>query len=190
MSGKKYNEILTTAKDLFWKYGLRRVSIEEICQKANVSKMTYYKYFPNKIELAKTIFNLVVEDGIKKFRGILKEDCSPAEKMQKMLLLKMESANNISADFIQDFYTGREPELKKFVEEKTHEAWLLLLDDYKKAQDAGVFRKDLNPELLMKIQAKLIDLLDDESFTSMFNSQQEMIIELTKLLVYGVISQE
>lgn len=190
MTGKKYNGILATAKDLFWKYGVRRVTIEEICQKANVSKMTFYKHFPNKIELAKTIFNMVVEDGVQKFREIMKEDCSHAERMHKMILLKMEGTNNISSDFMQDFYTGREPELKNFVEKKTREAWFLLLDDYKKAQDAGVFRKDLNPEILMKIQTKLIELLYDESFTSMFNSQQEMIMELTKLLVYGVIPKE
>lgn len=120
----------------------------------------------------------------------MREDCSHAEKIQKMMLMKMESTNDISADFMQDFYTGREPELKNFVEKRTREAWNVLLDDYKKAQDLGIFRKDLNPELLMKVQYKLIDLLDDESFTSMFNTQQEMIMELAKLLVYGIIPQE
>ena len=47
----KYLDIFKTAKDLFWKYGIKRVSIEEICKEAKVSKMTFYKFFPNKIEL-------------------------------------------------------------------------------------------------------------------------------------------
>lgn len=190
MKSKKYNDILSTAKDLFWKHGFKRVSIEEICQTASVSKMTYYKYFPNKIELAKTIFNMVIEDGIKRFRVIMKEDCSPAKKIRKMMLLKIESTNDISSEFMQDFYVGREPELKTFVEERTRDAWAILLDDYKKAQDDGIFRKDFKPELLMKIQYKLIDLLEDKSVTGMFKSQQEMIMALANLIVYGIVPHE
>ena len=44
----KYNQILTKGKELFWKYGIKRVAIEEICKQAHVSKMTFYKYFKNK----------------------------------------------------------------------------------------------------------------------------------------------
>jgi hypothetical protein len=104
--------------------------------------------------------------------------------------MKIESTNDISSEFMQDFYVGREPELKAFVEMKTREAWDVLLDDYKEAQEAGVFRKDFDPELLMKIQYRLVDLLKDESFTSMFDSQQEMIMELANLLVYGIVPHD
>jgi AcrR family transcriptional regulator len=190
ITSKKYNAIITVAKDLFWKHGFKRVSIEEICQKANVSKMTYYKFFPNKIELAKTIFNRVVEEGEKRFREIMNDDTTPAEKIRNMMLMKLESTNDISPEFMQDFYTGREPELKTFVEKRTHEAWDILKNDLNEAKKAGIFRKDLRPDLLIRIQYKLMDLLDDESFTAMFDSQQEMIMELANLLVYGVIPHE
>ena len=46
-------DILNTARQLFWKHGIRRVSVEEVCREAGVSKMTFYRSFPNKIELAK-----------------------------------------------------------------------------------------------------------------------------------------
>ncbi|MDH5400751.1 MAG: TetR/AcrR family transcriptional regulator, partial [Cyclobacteriaceae bacterium] len=52
---RKYQAIFETAKELFWKYGIRRVTIEEICKEAGVSKMTFYKFFPNKVALANTI---------------------------------------------------------------------------------------------------------------------------------------
>ncbi|MFA5418934.1 MAG: TetR/AcrR family transcriptional regulator [Bacteroidales bacterium] len=155
MVNSKYDSICVTAKELFWKHGFKRVSVDEICKKSNVSKMTFYKYFPNKLELAKTIFSNVVEDGINRFREIMKEECTPAEKIKKLLLMKVESTNDISPEFMQDFYVGREPELKGFVEEKTHQAWDILIHDYKKAQQEGIFRKDFDPRLLIKVQYKL-----------------------------------
>ena len=54
---KKEQDILIAGKKLFFKYGLKKVTIEEICAEANVSKMTFYKYFPNKTALVKKVFD-------------------------------------------------------------------------------------------------------------------------------------
>ncbi len=189
-SNKKYNDILTTAKDLFWKHGFRRVSTEEICKKSGVSKMTFYKLFPNKIELAKTVFDGVVTEGEQKFKQILKEELPTSEKIKKIILLKVEGTNNISPEFMQDFYLGTEPELKTYVEERTRKAWDILIDHIKEAQETGIFRKNFKPELLIKVQFKLSELLEDKSVVNMYNSQQELILEFTNLLVYGISQRE
>jgi len=47
----KRQKILHTGKELFWKFGFKRVTIEELCKEAGISKMTYYKYFTNKMDL-------------------------------------------------------------------------------------------------------------------------------------------
>ena len=185
-TGKKYRDILTTAKDLFWKHGFKRVSVEEICQKANVSKMTYYKYFPNKTALAKTVFNRVVEDGEKQFRKIMKEDTAAAEKLEKIILLKMEGTNSISPEFLQDFYTGSEPELKAFVEERTKKSWDLLINDFRRAQEEGIFRRDFKPEFMVKLQNMFLSLLQDQSLIAMFETRQELIMEFVNLMIYGI----
>lgn len=190
MVTKKYNDIINSAKDLFWKHGFRRVSIEEICRSANVSKMTYYKHFPNKMELAKNIFNRVVEDGEKQLRTIMNSDATPLEKIKSLMLMKLEGTNDISPEFMQDFYAGGEPELKTFVENRTREAWNILRNDYKKAQEDGIFRKDLNMDLLMKIQYKLWDLIVDESVLNMYDTQQDMLMDLANLLVYGIVPHD
>ncbi|MBE9509365.1 MAG: TetR family transcriptional regulator, partial [Bacteroidetes bacterium] len=36
IDNQKFQQIITTAKELFWKFGIKRVTIEEICQEANV----------------------------------------------------------------------------------------------------------------------------------------------------------
>lgn len=187
---KKYSDIISTARDLFWKHGFKRVSVEEICKKAGVSKMTFYKYFPNKIELAKTIFNDVVEKGEKQFREIMGSGAAPSEKIKKVMLMKLEGTNDISPEFMHDFYEGGEPELRAFVEKRTREAWDVLKNDYKKAQEEGVFRRDFNMELLIRVQFKLSEMFEDASITGMFKNRQEMIMEFANLLVYGIVPHE
>ncbi len=48
----KFVQIVEIASELFRKYGVKRVTVEEICTTAQISKMTFYKYFANKKELA------------------------------------------------------------------------------------------------------------------------------------------
>ncbi|MDD4755837.1 MAG: TetR/AcrR family transcriptional regulator [Prolixibacteraceae bacterium] len=190
VNNQKYISIWETARELFWRHGFRRVTIKEICEKAGVSKMTFYKYFPDKIELAKTVFINIVNEGIDKFSILMKEDIPASEKIKKIVLLKAESTNNISKEFMEDFYLGSEPELQTFVEEKTTEVWGSLLEDWKKAQAAGVFRKDLKPELLLHISLKLVDLLKDEKLNKLYDTPQEFIVEFAKLVAYGISEPE
>lgn len=186
---KKYNSIVAAGRDLFWKHGFKRVTVDEVCRKADVSKMTFYKYFPDKTELAMKVFDMIVAEGEVMFRKIMAEDSPAPEKIKKMIMMKLESTDKISSEFLQDFYSGSS-ELSRYVEERTRKAWNLLIDDIKKAQDEGIFRQDFRPELIMKIQSKISELLEDESVVSLYKSRQELIYEFAKFMFYGIAPHE
>ena len=183
---KKYHAILATGKDLFWKHGFRRVTIEEICRKAGVSKMTYYKFFPDKIELAKTVFRNVANEGEKKFKELIHSDISPSDKIRGMIVMKMESTNHISGEFLEDFYSGTDPELQTFVSDITVKAWNNMLEDFVLAQAKGIFRSDFKPEFLMQVSFKMVDLLKDEKLLALYETPQDLIIEFSKFVAWGI----
>lgn len=183
---RKYLKILATARDLFWKHGFRRVSVEEICKEAQVSKMTYYRFFPNKIELAKAVFDQVVDDGIEKFRKVLLEGTTSAEKIRKIILLKTDSTSNISKEFLNDFYNDRELGLKEYIEEKTRHSWSEILKDFRHAQERGWFRSDMKPEFLFYFSQKVGEMLSDQKLLSLYDSPHELIVEMTNFFSYGI----
>ena len=65
----KEEQIIEAARDLFSTYGYKRVSMDEIAKKANVTKKTVYSYFKSKEELLKYCIN----DEIKKMKKIVEE---------------------------------------------------------------------------------------------------------------------
>ena len=187
--GDKYNDIRKSARELFWKHGFKRVTVGEICSRSNVSKMTFYKFFSDKTELAKTIFDDLVSEGEEKFRAIMDSDASPDEKIREVIRMKYNSTMDISSEFVQDFYIGGDVELIAFVKGRTRAAWEFIKTDYIKAQEKGIFRNDFKVELLIQAQTKLIELMDDEILVGLYGSRQELIMEFAKLLVYGITGE-
>jgi len=185
---KKYHQILASARDLFWKHGFKRVSIEELCQKAGVSKMTFYKFFPNKVEVAKAVFDNEVAEGSIKFRTMLREDIPVAEKIRRMVQMKMEGTNDISREFLQDFYGDKQLGLKEYVEKKTKDAWAEIIKDFRYAQEKGWFRSNMKPELFFHISQKMAEVITDENLLKLYNTPQELVLEFTNLMAYGISS--
>jgi AcrR family transcriptional regulator len=105
-----------TAKELFWKHGFKKVSIDEICKKASVSRKTFYTYYPNKQALVafdtrnRSLTKcwsicVLVADTEKSF----------SEKMNMLLLLKFEMNKEFSIEFINDFLHPDSAELLEYL---------------------------------------------------------------------------
>ncbi len=68
--GNKKEQIVRTAEELFTRHESKRVTVEEICRQAHISKMTFYKHFANKVALVRHIRDVYVEEGFRKFDEI------------------------------------------------------------------------------------------------------------------------
>lgn len=186
INNKKYQAIIRSARELFWKHGFRRVSIEEICRVSNTSKMTFYKFFPNKVELAKRILDNIIYTSIEKLNFIRDNDMSAEEKMAAIMMLKLEGSTDISEEFIKDLYQNPESELAVYMAKKTQDMFGELRVFYQVGKDNGWVRKDLNIDFLLSFIVKSVDIISSSEFSKYFNSSQEMIMEITSLFVYGM----
>ncbi|MFP4557445.1 MAG: TetR/AcrR family transcriptional regulator [Bacteroidales bacterium] len=183
---KKYSDILLTAKDLFWRYGFKRVTIEEVCQKAGVSKMTFYRYFSNKLDLAKAVFDMVIDKSIIDFKSLMSEDIPASEKMKRMLQMKFEGTNDISKEFLMDFYNNPELEVSTYIKQRTNEVWLEIIEDFKKGQCEGWLRSDFKPEIILIMSQKIMELMNDENVLRLYSSPQELVMEISNFFTYGI----
>lgn len=182
----KYQDILRTAHDLFWKHGIRRVTIQEVCKEANVSKMTFYRFFENKAELAKLVLKQIFDDGVKKYRDLMAEDISFEEKVKRQVLAKFESTKEISQELVKDIYTDRKLGLYEYWEKRRMEMVKEVMGDYAHAQKQGWIRKDINLQFIMYFNSKVAEWIYDPALNSMYENNQEIIMEITNMFFYGI----
>jgi AcrR family transcriptional regulator len=148
--------------------------------------MTFYRYFPNKIELAKTLFLNVIEEGYARFKEIADSSATPVDKMNEILLLKLNGTNDISEDFLKDFYSENDSGLSDFVKSATSEIRQRIVEDLKRAQKDGIFREDLNFEFFFYFSQKITGILNDPEISELFSTTQDMTMEMARLLFYGI----
>jgi AcrR family transcriptional regulator len=187
---KKYDDIVTTARELFWKHGFRRISVEEICQKAGVSKMTFYKHFSNKTELAIEISRRMFDENMKVFRDMMQADIPFEEKMKMQVQMKLKGTQDISEEFVKDVFGHTDSELQNYWERRAKESIAEAIRYYRDAQQKGWLRKDIKIDFILYVINKFFEFANDDTLISMYGSMQEVIVEINKFFLYGILPYE
>jgi AcrR family transcriptional regulator len=183
----KLQAILDAAKSLFWKHGIRRVTIEEICEVAGVSKMTYYKYFSNKNAVAKFILEELTESGLNTYKAILDSEISYDLKVKKMIEIKLTNSNDISKELFYDLYKYRDEEIANTIDDIKNRMFGVYLDDFKKAQKKGDIRSDIKPEFILFFLNRITEMMTDSELVSMYPDPQHLLAEVINLFFYGIM---
>ena len=185
IKNEKFMAILQTGKELFFKFGTKRVSIEEICQKALVSKMTFYKYFKDKNDLTKFLLQQIFEEVKNEYTNLMKENIPFAEKIKKIIELKLEKSKQYEDIFLDEILETNE-ELKTFVHEKSIEAYNLNLDFFKRGQKEGYIRKNMRPEFFMFLIEDIREMLHNEKLKKIMPDVNDRFAELLNYFFYGI----
>jgi AcrR family transcriptional regulator len=183
----KLQQIIETGRELFFKFGIRRVTVEEICEKANVSKMTFYKHFDNKTDLVKFILEQIFNESIRRYKAIIEQDIPYYRKVELIIQLKLDLADTISPEFYEDYLLRPESEIFSFLMQKKSETLGMFLHDLVVAQKKGEIRQDLKPEFVMFLLDHIVEMASDERLVKMFRTPKELIVELHKHFYYGIL---
>ncbi|MDD4605478.1 MAG: TetR/AcrR family transcriptional regulator, partial [Dysgonamonadaceae bacterium] len=164
-NNKKFQDIAATAKTLFWKYGIKRVTVEEICKEAYVSKMTFYKFFKKKDALAEYLLINVLAEWHDQYRAIMKQDIAFASKINQVIALEQKASENMGEEFFNDILNNEYPDLQKLINESTESYHSEIVEDMIEAQQQGEIRKNIKPEFLLYLLKDISEKVMDENLS-------------------------
>jgi len=187
---KKFLQITQTAYDLFWRHGIKRVTIEEICRTSGVSKMTFYKYFDNKNDLAISVLDSIFTKAQNRYHDIMALDAPFSEKVKGIVKLKLEASKNVSTELLHDLWQNPVPEVADYMQKRTQLSLKEFLDDMVLAQKKGEIRQDLNPHFIIYFIGKMQEFAADEKIVNLYETVQDFTSEIINFFFYGVLTRE
>ncbi len=182
--------ILEASRELFFKHGFRRVSIEDICRKAGVVRKTYYDYFSNKGEIVRYVLDDYMNNVTQKYHSIMECEIPFPEKLHKIIDMKIDTIRNFSMEFMEDLLSPQSEELRGYFEQKAEQNKELVYKFYFDAQKQGDLRSDIPVEIIMAMQNHLMDLCKNDEFRSKFKDVSTMLKQVSELYLFGVINRK
>ncbi len=184
---KKMNRIIETATELFTEHGIRRITIEEICRTAGASKMTFYKYFDNKIDLLRHIWERWFDEGYGTLDEIDAMDIPFSEKMRRLIEWKMGLVSSMSPEFLDEVIHSS-PELAAFIDEMKVKNLERFMTFVEKAQSRGDMRR-MRPEFFLATMNKLQEIISDEKLASAYTDRLDLIQDVHNFLFFGILPE-
>lgn len=184
---RKFEQLISAAHDLLMQHGLRRITVEEICFKAKISKMTFYKHFKNKTDLAVYILTGVFDKGMAEYRDLMARQIPFPEKVRRIVQLKQQQTEMYSREFFKDLFDHPDPGILELMNRTMQDSRNMFLDDMKIAQAKGDIRQSINPEFILYFLNAMTQMVKDEHLLNHYGSPSELIMELTNFFFYGIL---
>lgn len=184
ITSKKKQLLLDAAQELFIKYGVRRVTVEEICKKAGVSKMTCYKHFADKWAIARAVLDRLVNYGMAAFQDMMGQDAPFAAKIEQMLLQTITQIHAVGPALLDDMM-HRDSPLHGYFLDMQKKTRKLSADFFAQAQRQGHIHPGIQMPVLMFMFDHLSELVNHPDFMRIMPDIQDRAAELAAVLFYG-----
>ncbi len=186
----KIRQIAEAGRELFWKFGIKRVSIEEICRLAEVSKVTFYKYFENKTDLAIYLLDNTFKESLEVYRELMNREIPFEEKVREMIRLKLEGTQDLSDELIKEILGGTDDKLRAYYADISKVILSEVVQGFAKAQKDGEVRSDVKVEFMLFFMGHIMELANDQRLMSLYGSSRDVIMELLNFFFYGIMPRK
>lgn len=188
---EKKEYILKQIRELYLKFGIRSVTMDDVASEFGISKKTLYQYFDDKADLVEQ----VIEDYLKSSAFNLNSD-HQGNAIDKYFALRSHIIkvlkymhSNIEFDLKKTY-----PALyQKVYKVKRERIFINTVDNMNEGIMQGLYREEINPELVAKLQVgKMLYTMDpqNEIFTESELMNIETFDQIMEYFMYSVCTDK
>lgn len=153
------DKILNSSLMLFFKYGIKHVTMDDIAKELGMSKKTIYQFYKEKDDLVNQLCDIQLKEQEKKFEMLNATAKDPIQEIITISSQMREMVQNINPLFFLDLQKFYPMSYQRFQKFKTECAYRLILINIRKGIEMGVYRPDLEPDFIANYRLVQIDML-------------------------------
>jgi AcrR family transcriptional regulator len=170
------------------RYGMKRITVSEVCEQAQVSKVTFYKHFTDKLDLAKLVVNVLSDRIAARIDEIVGLAAPLPRKVELLVEQRVRMAREWSPELIHDIYHA-DPELAALLARRAQENRERYVVFIRAAQAAGEMRPEIHPDVLLGVLDKLYELGGNDELVQRAGGFERLTRDVNNVFFYGVLSR-
>lgn len=151
-------KISQTAYELFHRFGIRSVSMDDIARELSISKKTIYQYFKDKDEMVTHGVMRHIEREINEFTGVLENSNNAVLELVNLSACIKRNMKKINPSMLFDLQKFHPEAWAKWLEFKNDFIKKTVLEVIRRGKKEGYFRSDVNEEMMAIYRIETIEL--------------------------------
>ncbi|MDH7493490.1 MAG: TetR/AcrR family transcriptional regulator [Candidatus Saccharicenans sp.] len=184
--------ILERSRELFFKYGYSRLSMDELAEDLGISKATVYRYFPDKEALLRAVMVETREQVLSQLQAIVRDDKLPVKaRLTAYLEFISRFMSGLSRDFIKDL-RQKLPDLWKEMDAfRRQQVFPLVSEVILEGVRKGEIKSDLDGRLFLEMFWYLVqEFMNPDWIISHDYSPSELLQSIIDIVFYGIFVEE
>ncbi len=177
------------ADELYRRYGIKSVTMDEIASQLGVSKKTIYQSFSDKDELVDAVIGEILSYN----RDCCKSYRTQSENAVHEVFLAMDMIqtmfDNMNPAILHDIERNHPATFKKFREYKYKFLYEVMKENIERGKREGLYRPEVNAEVIAKVRLETVMLpFNEQLFPKNKFSMVPLHHEIIEYFLFGVAS--
>lgn len=188
---EKEKELLIAVTALFMQYGVKSLTMDDICSHLGISKKTLYLYVSDKKDLVKKSLELAIGDDQCMLCEISDTQANPIDELLAINVKISEKLQGMQPAVMYDLQKYYPEAWKVMENHKQCFVFEMVVKNIETGITQGLYRDNVNSELVAKIYVTMLDKIFEVGFFPGHKySFQEMHREIARYHLRGIASEK
>lgn len=152
------DRILQSTLELFFRYGIKSVTMDDIARHLAMSKKTIYQYFRDKDEVVHTLMQRELQRDMNDFTDIARTASNVVEEVFNHMKKMQQMFQNINPNIFYDLRKYHPKTWELFHRFRTDFVIGQVVDALNKGKSQGLVREDIDAEMIARLRVEEIDM--------------------------------
>lgn len=185
------DKIVKGAEELFMRYGVRSVSMDDIARQLSISKKTLYQHFADKEELISVVSLTHMSRDREEFEQVRKDSKNSIEELARLSVCMRKNMEELNPSLLFDLQKFHPRAWSYWVDFKNKYIKETVIRNLKQGIEEGYYRPEINPEILATMRIELVQIaFDPELFPKGKYKLADVQMQIFEHFVYGVLTDK
>ncbi len=184
-------DILHKIEDLFLRYGIKSVTMDDISRHLGISKKTLYQYVDNKADLINKVLRQHIESEKREVINIQKRAKNAIHEMlaiARYVISMLRRLNPSTMYDLQKYYSKSWEIMHALHKEYMYET---IIKNLYNGQSEGLYRGDFNPEIIARFYiAKVESIVSEDIFPSNLFTKEKVYQAFIQYHIHGIATEK
>jgi TetR/AcrR family transcriptional regulator, cholesterol catabolism regulator len=156
------DKIVKGAEELFMKYGVRSISMDDIARHLSVSKKTLYQHFTDKEEIVTQVSQTHLDRTTNQMNELREEAENAIDELAKISVCIKQNMEEMNPSLLFDLQKYHPKAWGVWMEHKSNYIYQSVVRNLKQGIEDGHFRSEIKTEIIAATRLLMIEVVFDE----------------------------